>query len=40
MIDALDAVRDHYSATGLTERLETALAFNCNSNQYKLGSRR
>jgi len=26
MIDALDAVRDHYRATGLTERLKMALA--------------
>jgi sarcosine/dimethylglycine N-methyltransferase len=26
MTDALDGVRNHYSATGLTERLETALA--------------
>src|ERR1700738_5297108 len=26
MIDVLDGVRDHYRATGLTERLKTALA--------------
>jgi hypothetical protein len=26
MIDVLDGMRDHYRATGLTERLKTALA--------------
>ena len=26
MTDELDGVRDHYRATGLTERLKTALA--------------